>query len=147
MARRSKLDIAGTRASRDLAKAAKGQFEQSYPGLEKLFEPSTPYPEEEVPEEEESEGGPNRKYIGASTQSSRVAMYQFLPDTGELYVRFKRAAKTGMTAGKTLYKYENATMETFNEIVRSSSKGGYVNDILNKLPYGQAEEGTNGVDI
>lgn len=147
MARRFKLDIAGTRASKELGKAARGEFDQSYPGLEKLFEPSTPYPEEEVPEETESEGGPNRKYIGASTESSRVAMYQFLPDSGELYVRFKRAAKTGKTAGKTLYKYGNATMETYNEIVRSSSKGGYVNDILNKMPYEQAAEGTNGVEI
>lgn len=77
-----------------------------------------------------------------ATGSSRVRAHQFIPQKddwgeitnpmdmyGDLYIRFQRAAKTGVTAGKDLYYFGEMTLGEYVQFKNSSSLGKAINEL------------------
>lgn len=76
------------------------------------------------------------------TGSSRVRAHQFIPHkddwgdisnpmemSGELYIRFQRAAKSGATAGKDLYYFGEMTLSEYIAFKNAPSLGKAVNEL------------------
>lgn len=70
-------------------------------------------------------------------ESSRVSAFKFIPVTekgygnmyGTIFVRFHKY--------ETPWKYTDVPLTTYESFFSSPSKGVFINDVLNKYPYGR----------
>jgi hypothetical protein len=65
-----------------------------------------------------------------SVSSSRVKQMGYDPENEQLFVRFVKPEGQG-----TPWVYENVPESVFEQFQRSSSKGKFVNEVLNRYPY------------
>jgi hypothetical protein len=97
------------------------------------------------------------EYGQGPDRSTRVAAHKFVPFTtggdgrlmrrtqgnlGSIYVRFQRPWN-----GIDIYVYKNVPESVYDRFSGSSSKGKFINDVLNTYPYAPAQTDPNGTDL